>query len=132
MFAERVGDMNEPEERAMLEAQSPLNSASAIEAPLLVIQGANDPRVKQAESDQIVVALRDLERTVQYLVAEDEGHGFANEINNLASYAAIEKFLAEHLGGRYQESMSPEVKERLAQLEVDVDFLNRPGPEADS
>ena len=83
-----------------MEAQSPLNSADAITAPLLVIQGANDPRVKQAESDQIVVALRDKGQAVEYLVAANEGHGFANEDNNLAMFAKIEEFLATHLGGR--------------------------------
>lgn len=130
MFLARVGDPDDPDERAMLEAQSPLNSAKQIKAPLLVIQGANDPRVKQAESDQIVTALRDLGRDVRYLVAKDEGHGFANELNNLASFAVIEQFLAKHLGGRFQESMNSEVRERVADLDVDLEFLNRPGPEA--
>lgn len=70
--------------------------------------------------------MRDLGRTVEYLVAPDEGHGFAGEINNLATFAKIEKFLAEHLGGRYQESMAPEVEERLNQLTVSVDTLTLP------
>lgn len=129
MFAVRVGDMDDPEELAMLNRQSPLNSAADIKAPLMVIQGANDPRVKKSESDQIVVAMRDLGRKVEYIVAEDEGHGFANEINNLASYAAVEQFLGSHLGGRYQESVAPDVQERLDKLRVDIDFLNLPGAE---
>ena len=91
-----------------------------------MIQGANDPRVKKAESDQIVVALRDLNRSVKYLVAPNEGHGFKREDNKLALSAAIESFLASYLGGRYQESMSPEVKARLKALTVDVKTVTAP------
>ncbi|NER79314.1 MAG: S9 family peptidase [Leptolyngbya sp. SIO1D8] len=119
----RVGDINEPRDRARLEAQSPLFSADQIQAPLMVIQGANDPRVKQAESDQIVAALRDLGRPVEYLLALDEGHGFVQENNILASIAALERFLAEHLGGRYQAEMSPEVEAQLEALTVDINTL---------
>ena len=120
VFHERMGDPNTPEGKARLERQSPLNSASKIKSPLLVIQGANDPRVKQAESDQIVVALRDRGFAVEYLVAPDEGHGFARPVNNLASFALTEKFLAKHLGGRYQEEMKPEHAARLKEITVDV------------
>jgi dipeptidyl aminopeptidase/acylaminoacyl peptidase len=126
LFTVRVGDPDVPEERARLEAQSPLNSATAIDDPLLVIQGANDPRVKQAESDQIVVALRDLERTVEYVVAPDEGHGFAGRENRLAMFAIIEEFLAEHLGGRFQEGASPEVSARIAAITVDPATVEMP------
>jgi hypothetical protein len=119
MFYERMGDPRTPEGEAQLVAQSPLNSADAITAPLLIIQGANDPRVKQAESDQIVIALRDRGYPVQYIVAEDEGHGFRGAVNRLAQNAATEVFLAEHLGGRAQTSMTDEVAERLAALTVD-------------
>ncbi|MGH7458189.1 MAG: S9 family peptidase [Longimicrobiaceae bacterium] len=119
LFTLRVGDPDDPEQRERLVEQSPLFSAQQITAPLLVIQGANDPRVKQHESDQIVVALRDLGRTVQYLVAPDEGHGFAGRENRLAMIAAIEKFLAEHLGGRYQEEVPAEIRERLESITVD-------------
>ena len=85
--------------RQQLERQSPLNSAEKIKTPLLVVQGANDPRVKKAESDQIVIALRDRGFPVEYLVADDEGHGFARPVNNMALFATAEKFLAKHLGG---------------------------------
>ncbi|MEO1388806.1 MAG: alpha/beta fold hydrolase [Cyanobacteria bacterium J06634_6] len=119
----RVGDPTDPIDRERLEAQSPLYSADKIQAPLLVIQGANDPRVLQQESDQIVKALRDLDRSVEYLVAEDEGHGFRKEINALAMTAALERFFAEHLGGRYQTEMSPELEAQLEVLTVDVDSL---------
>ena len=71
-----------------------------IRRPLLVIQGANDPRVTKAESDQIVAALRARGVTVEYLVKDDEGHGFVKPENRLEAYGAIERFFATHLGGR--------------------------------
>ena len=120
MFATRVGDMENPDDLKMLEAQSPLNSAKNIKAPLLVIQGANDPRVKKAESDQIVVALRDLGRTVEYMVAPDEGHGFAGRENRLAAFTALEKFMAKHLGGRVQEDVPADIQKKLDALKVDI------------
>ncbi len=119
-FHVRMGDPTNPEGKAQLERQSPLNSASKIKAALLVVQGANDPRVNKAESDQIVVALRDRGFPVEYIVAPDEGHGFARPVNNMSMMASAEKFLAKHLGGRYQESMKPEVQKRLAEITVDV------------
>lgn len=118
MFYRRMGDPDDPADRERLERQSPLLSARKITAPLLVIQGANDPRVPQAESDQIVAALHELGREVEYLVAPDEGHGFRGEENRLALFAASEKFLAEHLGGRYQEDVPPEVAETLETMRV--------------
>ncbi|HTS61897.1 MAG TPA: alpha/beta fold hydrolase [Candidatus Acidoferrales bacterium] len=119
MFYRRMGDPRTPEGKAQLERQSPLNSAAKIRTPLLVVQGANDPRVNKREADQIVVVLRDRGFPVEYLVAPDEGHGFARPINNLAMYAAAEKFLANHLGGRFQEEMTPEVAARLKEITVD-------------
>jgi dipeptidyl aminopeptidase/acylaminoacyl peptidase len=116
----RVGDPDDPKDAERLKEQSPLHSAKAIVRPLLVVQGANDPRVKKAESDQIVVALRDLGREVQYLVAPDEGHGFAGRDNRIAMFAEIERFLAAHLPGRAQEGMSPEITKKLADITVDV------------
>ena len=130
MFDVRVGDMSNPVEKKMLEAQSPLNSAENIRAPLLVVQGANDPRVNKAESDRIVIAVRDRGRAVEYLVAPDEGHGFAGRDNRMALYTAMEKFLAIHIGGRYQESVTPEVKKKLAMLTVDVKTVKAPEPAA--
>jgi dipeptidyl aminopeptidase/acylaminoacyl peptidase len=120
IFHTRMGNPNTPEGRAQLEHQSPLNSADKIKAPLLVIQGANDPRVNKAESDQIVVALRDRGFPVEYIVAPDEGHGFARPVNNMAMIATAEKFFAKHLGGRYQESTTPELAQRLKEITVDV------------
>jgi dipeptidyl aminopeptidase/acylaminoacyl peptidase len=119
MFHMRMGDPTTPEGKKQLERQSPLFSAQKIKTPLLVIQGANDPRVKKAESDQIVIALRDRNFPVEYIVAPDEGHGFARPVNNMAMYAAIEKFLSKHLEGRFQESMTDEVSKRLPEITVD-------------
>jgi dipeptidyl aminopeptidase/acylaminoacyl peptidase len=95
-----VGDPEDPDERADMEARSPLNRVDRVRAPLMVIQGANDPRVTKQESDQIVAALQERGVPVEYLVADDEGHGFARPENRLRAYEAMERFLAEHLGGR--------------------------------
>ncbi len=126
IFNERMGDPSRSEGRAQLERQSPLNSANKIKSPLLVVQGANDPRVKKAESDQIVTALRDRGFAVEYIVAPDEGHGFARPVNNMAMMAAAEKFLAKHLGGRFQEGATPEVAQRLKEITVDVKTVEKP------
>jgi dipeptidyl aminopeptidase/acylaminoacyl peptidase len=119
MFYVRMGDPNTPEGKKQLEAQSPLNSASKIRTPLLVVQGANDPRVNKREADQIVIALRDRGFPVEYLVAPDEGHGFARPINNLAMIAAMEKFFSKYLDGRYQAAMNDETATRLKEITVD-------------
>jgi dienelactone hydrolase len=119
IFYQRMGNPTTPEGKAQLERQSPLNAVGRIHTPLLVVQGANDPRVKKAESDQIVVALRDREFPVEYLVAPDEGHGFQRPVNNMAMFAAAEKFLARYLNGRFQPDMTPEVATRLKEISVD-------------
>ncbi len=126
VFNTRMGDPSTPEGKALLEKQSPLFSAKNIKAPLLVVQGANDPRVKKAESEQIVVALRELGVGVKYINAPDEGHGFRDAVNNMAMLAYAEKFLSTHLGGRYQESMKPEVSERLQKIMVDINTVALP------
>jgi dipeptidyl aminopeptidase/acylaminoacyl peptidase len=122
---ERIGDPSTPEGKAQLERQSPLNSAAKIKTPLLVVQGANDPRVKKAESDQIVIALRDRGFPVEYLVAPDEGHGFARPVNTMAMFASAEKFLAKYLNGRYQETMPADVSARLKEITVDPKTVTR-------
>ena len=119
VFYKRMGDPNTPEGLAQMKRQSPLYSADKIKTPLMVVQGANDPRVNKREADQIVIALRDRNYPVEYLVAPDEGHGFARPVNNMAMFAAGEKFLAKHLGGRFQETMTPEVATRLGEITVD-------------
>ena len=119
VFYKRMGDPNTPEGLAQMKRQSPLYSADKIKTPLMVVQGANDPRVNKYESDQIVYALNQRNFPVEYIVAPDEGHGFARPVNNMAMYAAAEKFLAKHLGGRFQETMTPEVTTRLKEITVD-------------
>jgi dipeptidyl aminopeptidase/acylaminoacyl peptidase len=126
LFYERMGDPNTPEGKAQLLRQSPLTAAEKIKTPLLVIQGANDPRVTKRESDQIVIALRDRGFPVEYLVAPDEGHGFARPVNNMSMFASAEKFLAKYLKGRYQESMTPEVTQRLKEITVDPKTVTLP------
>lgn len=96
----RMGDPNTPEGQALLKERSPVNFAERIERPLLIGQGANDPRVKIAESDQIVDAMKARNIPVTYIVFPDEGHGFARPVNNIAFNAVTENFLARCLGGR--------------------------------
>jgi dipeptidyl aminopeptidase/acylaminoacyl peptidase len=99
-FRVRVGDVET--ERDFLQARSPLFQADRMRIPLLIAQGANDPRVKQAESEQIVEALRGKGKEVEYLLFPDEGHGFARPENRMAFYAAAEQFLARNMGGRVE------------------------------
>jgi dipeptidyl aminopeptidase/acylaminoacyl peptidase len=98
----RVGDPTTPQGEALLKARSPLTKADAIVRPLLIGQGANDPRVKQAESDQIVTAMQAKSIPVTYVLFPDEGHGFARPENSIAFYATAEHFLAGCLGGRVE------------------------------
>ena len=120
LFYQRMGDPTTPEGKAQLNRQSPLNSATKIKTPLLVVQGANDPRVNKREADQIVIALRDRGFPVEYIVAPDEGHGFARPVNNMAMFSQAEKFFAKYLNGRYQEGATPEVAQRLKDISVDI------------
>jgi dipeptidyl aminopeptidase/acylaminoacyl peptidase len=94
----RVGDLNTPDGRAQLKRQSPLEFVERIKTPLMVVQGANDPRVNKGESDQIVVAMRDKNLPVEYIVAPDEGHGFARPVNNMAMIAAAGKVFCQTFG----------------------------------
>jgi len=119
VFYERMGNPNTPEGKALLEAASPIHSADKIRTPLLVAQGANDPRVNRREAEQIVVALRDRGFPVEYILAPDEGHGFQRPVNNSALFMESEKFLAQHLGGRYQEGGTTEAVARLKEIEID-------------
>ena len=115
-----VGDPNTEVGKKLIHDASPIFSADKIVKPLLIIQGANDPRVKKAEAEQIVVALRDKGKQVSYILADDEGHGFAKPVNNMAMFAETEKFLAGILGGRYQKEMPENVAKRLKEMTVDV------------
>lgn len=103
LWATRVGDGRTEEGRKHLNERSPLNRVDKIRRPLLIGQGANDPRVKQTESDQIVRAMQDRNIPVTYVLYPDEGHGFARPENRLSFMAITEAFLAEHLGGRVEE-----------------------------
>jgi len=98
-FHKRMGDPNTPEGAKMLEERSPLSHVDKIKKPLLIGQGANDPRVKQAESDQIVKAMQAKNIPVTYVLYPDEGHGFARPENRMSFNAVAETFLAQCLGG---------------------------------
>ncbi|HDQ46331.1 MAG TPA: S9 family peptidase [bacterium] len=102
LFTTRVGDHRTEEGRALLASRSPLTHVDQIKKPLLIGQGANDPRVKQAESDQVVNAMQEKNIPVTYVLYPDEGHGFARPQNRLSFYAITEIFLAENLGGRFE------------------------------
>ena len=102
LWANRVGDHRTEEGRAFLTERSPLTHVDRISKPLLIGQGANDPRVKQAESEQIVQAMQDKNIPVTYALYPDEGHGFARPENNLSFFAVTEAFLAGCLGGRHE------------------------------
>jgi dipeptidyl aminopeptidase/acylaminoacyl peptidase len=115
----RMADPTTPSGKALLIAESPLTHAKSIVTPLMVVQGKNDPRVNIRESDQIVAAVRDNGKPVEYLVAPDEGHGFARPINNLAMVTAMEAFFAQYLGGRYQKDVPPDVAAKLKDITVD-------------
>jgi dipeptidyl aminopeptidase/acylaminoacyl peptidase len=105
VFHRRMGDNEE-----FLKSQSPLFKADQIKVPLLIAQGANDPRVNKAESDQIVAAMRRNGKPVEYYVFPDEGHGFARPENRTAFFAAAEVFLANYLGGRFEPPGDAEKK----------------------
>ncbi len=102
VFAKRMGDHRTEDGRKLLESRSPLTYVNRISRPLLIGQGANDPRVKQAESDQIVQSMQEKNIPVTYILYPDEGHGFARPENNISFLAVTEAFLAQHLGGHYE------------------------------
>lgn len=102
MLKHRVGDQTTEEGRALLEERSPLTHVDRIARPLLIGQGANDPRVKQQESDQIVRAMKDKDIPVTYILYPDEGHGWARPENRTSFFAVAEAFLSRHLGGAYE------------------------------
>jgi dipeptidyl aminopeptidase/acylaminoacyl peptidase len=109
-FRKRMGDWETQDGKALLTAASPLTHAADIKRPLLIGQGANDPRVKQAESEQIVGAMKAHGLPVTYIVFPDEGHGFARPENNIAFFGAAEAFLSAHMGGEYAPLSAEELK----------------------
>ncbi len=118
----RVGDPNTEEGMAILESASPLNRVDAITKPLLIGQGANDPRVKQAESDQIVDAMQERDIPVTYALFPDEGHGFARPENRLAFFGVTEGFLATCLGGR-TEPLGDDLTGSSLTVPVGADYI---------
>lgn len=102
LFHSRMGNPEIEAEKQMLIERSPLTHVENIKRPLLIGQGANDPRVKQAESDQIVTAMQQKNIPVTYVLYPDEGHGFARRPNRLSFFAVSEAFLAAHLEGEYE------------------------------
>lgn len=122
-FYRDVGNPENPSDFEDMQTRSPLNYVDQIRDPLLIAQGANDPRVTQQESDQMAMALRDRGIPVEYLLAENEGHGFANADNRMALYRSMETFFGECLGGRVDPNPSPEILAQIEKLTVDVDAL---------
>ena len=102
MIASRVGDFRTEEGKKFLESRSPLFFVDKINKPLLIGQGANDPRVKQSEADQIVNAMQEKNIPVSYVLYPDEGHGFARPENRMSFNAVTEIFLSQYLGGRFE------------------------------
>ena len=121
-FYKRMGDPTTPEGLALLKERSPLYYADKITKPLLIGQGANDPRVNVAESEQIVTAMKSRSIPVTYVVFPDEGHGFARPANNLAFYGITEQFLGKCLGGR-AEALGDDVRKSTAKVEEGVGLV---------
>ncbi|WP_126172044.1 S9 family peptidase [Altericroceibacterium xinjiangense] len=121
-FHERMGNPETPEGKALLQDRSPLYKADRIIKPLLIGQGANDPRVNQAESDQIVAAMEKAGIPVTYVVFPDEGHGFHRPENNIGFNAIVENFLASCLGGR-AEPIGDAVKSSTAEIAMGAEHV---------
>jgi len=118
-----VGDPKIKEDRKDMHSRSPINFVDKIKAPLMLIQGANDPRVTQAESDNIAREMYKNSKVVEYILAKNEGHGFRNHDNKVASIMAMEVFFAKHLGGIDASEINKEAKDHLRTLKVDVSKL---------
>lgn len=119
MFEKRVGALSET---AYLDSISPLTKVDNISKPLLIGQGKNDPRVKEAESQQIVKAMQEKGLPVTYVLFPDEGHGFARPQNNMAFFAITEAFLSQHIGGRF-EPITSEIRESSAVIEAGAELV---------
>ncbi len=116
----RMADPGTADGKALLASESPVNAANKIKTPLMVVQGQNDPRVKPAEAQQIVIAVRDSGKPVEYLLAPDEGHGFRRPINTLAQVTAMEEFFGKYLGGRVEQDVPEDIAAQLKLLRQDV------------
>lgn len=122
----RMADPSTDSGREWLKKVSPLHAADQIKSPLMIIHGANDPRVSQAESEQIVDALRRRDFPVEYLLFPDEGHGIEQPLNIMVFTVALETFFSKHLGGRFQESMSDDLAQKLNEVTVNVSAHKAP------
>jgi len=122
MFTTRVGDHRTDDGRRLLTERSPLTYVDRIKKPLLIGQGANDPRVKQAEADQIVEAMKKKNIPVTYVLYPDEGHGFARPENRTSFNAVAELFLAENLGGR-SEPMTDDLTNSTIQIPAGAEHV---------
>lgn len=123
IFQRSIGNPDTADGLALLRERSPVHLADRLARPLLIGQGANDPRVKQAESDQMVAALKAKGIPVTYVLFPDEGHGFARPENNIAFNAITEQFLAAHLGGRAEPIGADEISRSTAQILEGADTL---------
>ncbi|MDD2861211.1 MAG: S9 family peptidase [Acidiphilium sp.] len=123
IFHRSIGNPDTADGLALLRERSPVHLADRLARPLLIGQGANDPRVKQAESDQMVAALKAKGIPVTYVLFPDEGHGFARPENNIAFNAITEQFLAAHLGGRAEPIGADEISRSTAQILEGADTL---------
>jgi dipeptidyl aminopeptidase/acylaminoacyl peptidase len=110
----QLGHPDTPAGRALLKERSPLHRAARIRKPLLIGQGANDPRVPQAEADQMAAAMKANGIAVTYVLYPDEGHGFMRPANSISFYAIAERFLARHLGGRCEMTTEDEIEGHTA------------------
>ncbi|HEX7150435.1 MAG TPA: S9 family peptidase [Thermoanaerobaculia bacterium] len=117
-FAKRMGNIDDPKDEELIRNASPLFKADKIKKPLLIGQGANDPRVNKAESDQIVEAIRKNNGSVTYVVYPDEGHGFARPENSIDFWARTENFLSQCLGGRAEPMQGDKYPGSTAQVTV--------------
>src|SRR5439155_12341713 len=120
MFTTRVGDNKSEPGKKFLDSRSPLTYVDKIQKPLLIGQGANDPRVKQAEADQIVKAMKEKNLPVTYVLYSDEGHGFARPENRLSFFAVTEAFLSQHIGGAF-EPVGEDFKNSTIKVEAGAD-----------
>jgi dipeptidyl aminopeptidase/acylaminoacyl peptidase len=125
LFSARVGDPVDPEQLSVMRAQSPLYAAKKIRTPLLMVQGRDAP-TKQAEAEQIVATMRDGKQTVEYLLTDDQSQSARGQENRVATFAAVERFLAQHVGGRHQQDVPAPIAQRLAAITVDVRTLKAP------
>lgn len=118
-----VGDPRTADGRRLLHDRSPLHRSDSIRRPLLIGQGANDPRVLQSESDQMVAAMEKGGIPVTYVVYPDEGHGFHRPANHMSFNALVEAFLSHHLGGRFEQVASDEFAGTSYRLSGEVDWI---------